>query len=60
MNGHVSPNSFPYVHFSYQALTVAVVWLAAVIFFWVWKWGGIRDTASVVCVKESEVREGKF
>lgn len=33
-------NSFPFLHFSFIAFTVGAVWLAAVIFFWAWRWSG--------------------
>jgi len=33
-------NSFPFIQFSEQAFTIACVWLAAVITFWAWRWGG--------------------
>ena len=30
--------SFPYLHFSSQAFTIGCLWLAAVVFFWAWRW----------------------
>jgi hypothetical protein len=30
-------NSFPFLHFSSQAFTVACIWLASVIIFWAWR-----------------------
>jgi hypothetical protein len=30
-------NSFPFIHFSAQAFTIACVWLAFAIVFWAWR-----------------------
>jgi hypothetical protein len=38
-HGHTPPlNSFPYLHFSHQSFTTGCIWLAAVVFFWAWRW----------------------
>jgi hypothetical protein len=42
LRGQEPLNSFPFVHFSLQAFTVAVVWLAAVVFFWAWRLSGVK------------------
>jgi len=45
LRGQKPDNSFPYVDFSHQAFTAAVIWLAAVVFFWSWRMSGVGKEA---------------
>jgi hypothetical protein len=38
LRGEHPLNSFPFLQFSQEALIVALIWLAAVITFWSWRW----------------------
>jgi hypothetical protein len=44
LRGQSPGNSFPFVQFSYQAFTVGIVWLAAVVFFWAWRLSSLRSS----------------
>jgi hypothetical protein len=38
--GRKDVSSFPVIEFSQQSLTIGIIWLAAVIIFWSWKFSG--------------------
>ncbi|MDH3583688.1 MAG: hypothetical protein OER86_05690 [Phycisphaerae bacterium] len=36
LRGEIPTNSFPFTHFSLQAMTIAAAWLALAIIYWAW------------------------
>ena len=47
LRGEHPLNSFPFIQFSEQAFTIALVWLAAVIAFWAWRLSGEDKSKSI-------------
>ena len=43
--GQTPANSFPFLDFGLKAFTLAMLWLATVVFFWAWRLGGSKSAA---------------
>ncbi|MDQ6631839.1 MAG: hypothetical protein M3Y82_08775 [Verrucomicrobiota bacterium] len=44
LSGRTDINSFPVIKFSQQCFGIGIIWLAAVIIFWSWKFSGPENS----------------